>query len=378
MINAWLKSIAGFLLACMALDAQIGKPVPVQYDALGTVEPFDPGSIKRIAWGNPGEEWSATFSFPQGWVASEFWKGPPPAVNLEVKAPDGGAQVMALPFRHYGYAFEGVNGEFIGKVKWEMPHMTFPGLHDLYYAEQATFGPWEVGRVIWRVGGCSGNPPMLFLLIVRNRESGRWRVCQDEFQYPPAPDGGDPMRARVHEDGSLGVTLWNYHGRNSAIISGWTFHARPGGEIRCEATKPRFCLFTRTGSVATLADTPREAIHIGYQEAAWHLESWNAKGGKARAFAPSPRQLLTEDARYGAPILPQPGTRRFLWAAELYVVPWKGKPAWMKLPEAQALLKTGRWDVVLFPLGEGKALCQRLVEHRRDLPHSTQGNGTRR
>jgi len=371
MTYEWARIMAGCLMACLALGAQIGRPVPVHYGIIGTVEPFAPGSIKRIVWGNPGDQWTATFDFPQGWVSTEYWQGEIPPVHLDIQAPDGGSQRMPLPWDRHRYAFEDVNGEFIGSVKWESPHMSSPGLQDVHYAEQAVLGPWEVRRVIWRVGGCSGDPPMLFLLVVRHRESGRWVVRQDEFQYPPAPDGGEPLRATLQADGSLGISFWNYEGRNSAIFSGWTFSSDSGGEVHCKPVKPRYCLFTRTGTVATLADTPREAIHFGYQEVAWHLASWNARGGVARAFAPSPRRFLTEDDQTGAPLLPKDGRQSFLWAAEIYVVPWKGKPVRMSLSEALARLRNGRWDVVLFPLQGKTPLAQRLVEHQRDFLHST-------
>lgn len=371
MAQEWLKILAACMLAGLALEAQIGRPVPVHYDVVGTADPSTLGSIKRIVWGNPGDQWSASFGFPRGWVDSERWAGPKPSLHLDVLAPDGGAQRISLPFDRHRYALEDVNGEFIGSVKWGSPHMTSPGLHDVHYAEQAVFGDWEVRRVIWRVGGCSGNPPMYFLLVVRHLRTGQWVVCQDEFQYPPAPDGGEPMRATTQADGSLGISFWNYEGRNSAIFSGWTFSSDSGGEVRCKRDKPRYCLYTRTGAVATLADTPREAIHSGYQEVAWHVASWDGNGGVARAFSSSPRRPAMEDDRAGAPILPREGRLRFLWAAEIYVVPWRGKPMRMKLAEALALTRKGRWDVVLFQLSGNRALAQRLVEHKRDFPHST-------
>jgi hypothetical protein len=343
----------------------------VTYTAFGTRDPFDLGSIRRLEWGEQKDRWVASFTFPTGWKASEHWKGSEPKILLNVTAPDSQQQQTPLKFNQVSYAFEEVNAEFVGDVDWQKPEFSGPGLRDLHYGERTELGTWVLWRVIWRVGGLSGDPPMHFLMVVQDKGTGRWLVQMAHFQYPPSPDGSNAMNAVVDDDQSLTVSWWNYHGRNTAVVDGWRFKTTSQGDIRREALKPKYSLYTRTGRVASFADTPEVARHLGYQEVAWALRSWDSNGGIAEAFAPSPRRFLSEEDRHGAPILPTIGQHHFQWAAELYILPWARKPKRLPLAQALQLLKQGRWDVVIFPRWGQGLLAMRLVEHHRDFPHST-------
>jgi hypothetical protein len=211
---------------------------------------------------------------------------------------------------------------------------------------------------------------MPFVLVVQHRESGQWIAQCSVFNYPPVADRGDAMRAHLDPQGSLLAEWWGMASQNVDELLGWRFTFQDG-RIQRDWLPVRYALYTRTGAVATLADTPAEALHFGYQEVAWALDSFDRRGGVAQAFAESPRRYVIEEDRHGAPMLPRPGPQPFQWAAEIYLVPWKGKHERVPRSEALARLKVGHWDVVLFQNGQGPAQARRLVEHRRDFPHST-------
>lgn len=347
--------------------AQIGTPVPVTYEVLDAGHAWL-GSIRDIAWGKEEQRWKVEFNFPKGWISTEVWKGKTPKIGCTVTAPNGSQKSCDLDFTRLSYAMESMNGEFVGEVQWWAPHIVIGSSNPIYYAEDAHVGPWHVQRVIWRVGGCSGNPPMLFLLIVQDNATGDWIFQLGEYQYPLAPDGGDSLRACLDQAGALEMSWWNYESRNTSVLETWQFKHTPNGVLQ-QALPNQFALYTRTGRVATLASTPSEARHLGYQEVAWALESWSRSGGVAIARGRSPRRLVNEDDRDGAPLLPTPGRQPFLWAAEIYVVPWQSIATRVSLPEALKRLRSGHWDVVLFP-SNGRVIGHRLVEHRHDFPHS--------
>lgn len=350
------------------VSAQIGKPVPITYEVMAAGKEWDLGSIRSLAWGEEGHRWKAEFRFPKGWISTEFWKGKAPKISCVVTAPDGAKKTCDMDPSRVSYAMESINAEFVGEVQWQAPHIVIGASSPIYYAEDAHLGPWHVQRVIWRVGGCSGNPPMLFLAVVQDDASGNWVFQWSEYQYPLAPDGGDPLRACLQQGDALELSWWNYEGRNTSVLETWRYEHTSKG-IYLQALPNQYALYTRTGRVATLAATPSEARHLGYQEVAWALESWSQSGGVAVARAQSPRRYIDEDDKDGAPLLPRPGKQPFLWAAEIYLVPWQGKAKRVELSEALKRVKSGHWDIVLF-LGRGKVIGQRLVEHHHDFPHS--------
>jgi len=360
--------LCGLFLCAPQLFAQIGLPLPVEYRCAHKGDEL--GSIQGITWGEEKDRWRADFHFPEGWFASEFWKGAWPHIELEITASDGAHQRTKLDLRRFEYHFEELNGEFNELMSWQKPYWVGEGSRDIYYAEKTDLGPWRVQRVIWRVGGCSGNPPMLFLMVVQHQPTGLWSFQLAEFSHPPVADRGDAMRLHLSAEDVLEVSWWNAATRNTAVMEGWRFALEKGSLVLRDLPRS-YRLDTRNGAVTAKADSPAEALHLGYQEVAWALDSSDQRGGVARAYAESPRRFETDGDRYKAPLLPSPGTMTFRWAAELYVVPWQARPLRLPLAKALPLLKTGRWDVVLFRNAKGTVLAMRLVEHHQDFPHST-------
>jgi len=359
------------LLMTSGLMAQVGKPMPVSYQPQRRGEAF--GSMAEVTWEQEGKPWKAEFTYPKGWEGMEAWwekRKATPALQGRVTSPEGLAQTIDLDPDAVGRIAQEANAACSGSVAWREPHFTGEGSKAIYFGEGAEIGPWRLMRILWHVGGWSGPPPMPFVLVIQHRESGRWIAQGSAFNYPPVADRGDAMRVHLDAQGALAVEWWNMEERNVEALRAWRFTSREG-RIERDWLPVRYALYTRTGAAATLADSPGEALHFGYQEVAWALDSWNRLGGLARAFADSPRRFVIKEDLEGAPMLPRLGSQSFQWAAEIYLVPWNGKPERLSLPKALARLKVGRWDVVLFRNGQGPAQARRLVEHRRDFPHST-------
>ncbi len=382
--------------------AQFGKPMEVRYQLLPRTDKAESPWLGEVQWKAEGQVWRVVLQWTKGWPIAgrqetfDESEGHYALQGVWVHAPDGRRQMAFLDAEgKYGLGRE-LNGAFADPMDWRLPWWPWEfsgslrgafghkllrrvpevawkpeyGCRWIYPGEQAVVGSWRIMRILWHVGGMSGPPPMPYVLVVEHQPSGAWCALGHVVGYPDTPDRGDVMRVEGGPDDTLLVRQWGLESRNVGALSGWRF-AFQDGQVRRQALSSRYALYTRNGAVATFADTPKEAIHFGYQEVAWHLQSWNAQGGTARAFAPSPRRYLTPTDREGAPQLPVPGERRFQWAGELYVVPRIGKPSRRKLSEVLLMLRSGRWDVVLFRRPDGTMLGQRLVEHSRDLPHST-------
>ncbi len=263
-------------------------------------------------------------------------------------------------------------GSFSSPPKWSEPWCCdWPGTgRPMHLAEEAEVGSWLVYRVIWHVGGLSGPPPMPFVLVAQHRESKAWTACANAVNYPPTPDRANLMRADLDNQGRLIVRWWNWESRNTSALHGWRFDFQ-NGAVSMTPVAPVFALNTRNGAVASFSSTNSEARHLGFQEVGWFLAAWDSMGGTARAFAESPRRLVTKEDKHGAPILPKPGDQTFEWAGEIYLVPRSGDPRKVPLKEALQLLQKRKWTVVLFHRRGQSPLAMRLAEHHRDFPHCT-------
>lgn len=352
-----LSVIAGFILcSCPSfLIAQIGSPLEVTFKELPTGEDWFP--MKGFQWKTESGIWTAEFDFQPGPAGT---KGPNSTIRI---ADPGGASARVIEDpRARAAIWDEMTGSFGDPPKWTDPWIrSSPGMgREVFLGEQKAIGDWQVFRILWHVGGLSGPPPMPFVVVVANRKSGRWVSLASALEYPPAPDRGDIMN--ISADGeALRISWWYAFTPNVYQLKGWTFTS--GAEGVSYTALPRFySLFTWNGSVTSLGTSPDEAIRKGYLEVAWSLKRWDSCGGVAVASKASPRKLTNKDDAFGAPIIPEPGTRRFVWAKDIFVVPRKGKGKHVALDQALSNLNSGRWGVVLFPLPDGPALASRLLE----------------
>lgn len=346
------------LLGPSPLRAQFGAPLEVTFKQLPTGELWFP--MQGFQWRTEAGAWIVDFEdAPEGSATKPTIRITDPSGRVAFAEED--------PDAHF-ILWDEMTGSFSRPPSGPEPWTGgCPGMgREIYLGEQATLGDWQVYRVLWHVGGLSGPSPMPFVLVVLHCRTGHWRAFASALSYPPAPTRGDIQQ--VAEDGRvLRVSWWLAHTPNISRLRGWHVSADTDG-LSASPFAPAYALSTRNGGVAALGRTPQEALRRGYLEAAWPLERWNARGGVAHASAPSPRRLVSEEDAFGAPLLPEPGSRRFIWAKDLFVVPWKGKPSHKPLMEALAMLATGSWGVVLFPCGQDAALGARLIEYPAHPP----------
>lgn len=343
------------------LQAQFGSPLEVTFRQLPKGDDGFP--MKGFQWKTEAGMWVAEFDEIQ-----DDAKGKGPFPSIRITDPSGTTSLVAQDSSARPAIWDDLTGSFSNPPKWTEPWICpWPGSgREVFLGEQSTPGPWQVFRILWHVGGLSGPPPLPFVLVVRHRESGHWAAFAAALEYPPTPARGDVMSVAV-EGEALDVSWWQANSPNVYQLKGWKLMDGIGG-ISCADFPPMFSLYTRNGSVASLGRTPAEAIRKGYLEVVWSLKRWDGRGGIGTASETSPRKLLSDEDAFGAPILPQLGSRRFVWAKNLFVVPWKGKPRHMVLENALSVLKTGHWGVVLFPLPDGHALAERLIEYPPTSP----------
>lgn len=337
------------------LKAQIGPPVEVTYKKheIGEFE----FQLDQISFKTDSGNWVLEFSRPQS-------NKPLPGVvgKIQLTDPEGNTGVVHQDPKALGIIWDELTWSFSSPPHWTKPWVcSFPGSgQDLYLCEQQRLGDWQVFRVLWHIGGLSGPPPMPFIFVALHRESGKWWAFASGMDYPPTPSRGNAMNLS-EDDGGILITWWQAHTPNVHQLRGTKLTFKMG-EIAAWTCPTRYSLFTNNGAVSSLASTPREAARRGWLEAAWRLKKMNERGGVAMAEAPSPRVLVSPEDAEGAPILPAPGSRSFVWARELFVVPWVGKSRKLPLRDALDCLKRGRWGVVLFPLGGKSALAGRVIE----------------
>jgi len=352
-----LPVIAGSILCICPtfLRAQIGSPLDVTYKEIPTGEDWFP--MKGFQWKTEAGTWTAEFDFQPAHAGSNRSRS-----TIRVTDPEGASDGVIEDPLAKGVIWEEMTGSFSDPPKWTNPWIcSSPGMgREVFLGEQKAVGDWQVFRILWHVAGASGPPPMPFVLVVANRKSGRWVSLASALEYPPTPDRGDIMSVRAEGD-ALRVSWWYAFTPNVYELKGWAFTSGTEG-VSYSALPRSYSLFTWNGSVTSLGSSPAEAIRKGWLEVVWPLKRWNSTGGVGVATDPSPRRLTNEDDALGAPIIPAPGSRKFVWARDMFVVPRKGKAKHVALEQALSYLNTGRWGVVLFPLANGPALASRLVE----------------
>lgn len=223
--------------------------------------------------------------------------------------------------------------------------------------------PWRVTRIAYR-GIVGSTDPDGLVILVEHVPSGAWWAR--EFS------GEVLLSVDVDGEGRL-VLVSSVYGVSGPPLS--TFEERAwrleihDGKIVVAVLPPRYRWGNFCGTPSSTGATEREGRHLGQQEAGWHLDRVDDRGGLAIAFGDSPRIALA--SQFWCPLLPARGARQvFEWPAEVYSIAYEGPGRWIPREEAVQLARRGGWDVVLFRHRRGVS-AERLIEHRFDLPHST-------
>lgn len=343
------------------LEAQFGSPMPVVYQSLPTGDIWFP--MQGFSWTDQGQQWKVSLVHKVDPKTGETT-----CSEGLVTAPGGEIQSLMLEDPLSSCVGEEMTGSFSSPPQWNEPWSNDgPGYgRAIYLGEVERIGSWRVMRVLWHISGLSGPPPLPFVLVVQHVRTGKWLSCASAVDYPPTPDRGNVMRLELNPEGDLSILWWNRFSRGTSVLRGWRFKGT--GDVIVSTDVPRkFALFTHSGAVSTCADTPEAAKHFGFLEAAWAIKFWNDNGGIAQSLVPSSRKLFNQDDMDDAPLLPFPGSVRFWWTEEIYLVPWGKKPRRVKRLEALPLLRSRKWNVVLFRKGN-KVLGERLVERSPQTP----------
>ncbi|HVN75900.1 MAG TPA: hypothetical protein VMT19_06260 [Thermoanaerobaculaceae bacterium] len=254
--------------------------------------------------------------------------------------------------------------------KWDQSYVTGFARVAHHLLEVWENQQWRVFRLLWPIGGASGPPPVPLVTIAQDRRCGAWMALATSLE-PRVPDGGDTHGLEVGDDGNLVAWSWWWHTGSVLARRSWSISAS-SGTIVWRRLPTTYMLQTYNGVPATYARDPRDAVHWGYQEVAWHVRKAETHGGVAETFADSPRRVTGEGDTADGLLIPMHGhSIAFAWSSRVYVIPYHLKGHWLLASEASRLATAGTYDAVLFRSSSGRVVAERLVQHQRDFAHST-------
>ncbi len=221
---------------------------------------------------------------------------------------------------------------------------------------------WRVYRVLWRIGGVSGPPPVPMIVIALDRTTGRWTAWGTSIEEHAA-DGRDVQGVDGLDGDRVQIWWWDWVSSHTMRRRSWIVE-RSDGIPRFSDGPARFMFWTWNGSPRTFGATAREAGQLGRLEVAWKVEATKATGGVATARDDSPRHIDSRNDLADGLLLPHDDQRlEFRWQAQVRVVPARGTAYWVSHEEAQALARNGGWDVVLYRRGD-EVRAEWLVQSR--------------
>ncbi len=346
--------LASVLLA--VVTAMPWEPIEVQYDLSESTED-ETLAITTFKWSYRGEHW--TVLLPGASANS----GP----CIEVVGPGGPSAALCDGLVLYDpNPVLATNGG-----KWDQVYSTglrpcnVHHLLEVWHNER-----WQVFRLLWPIGGASGPPPVPLVTIAQDRASGRWAALATAFEHR-VPDGGDTHGIEVRDDGGLAAWCWWWRSGSVLARRSWLASDSPG-RVEWHTGPTVYMLQTYNGIPATYATDPRDAVHWGYQEVAWHVREAGPSGGVVEAFANSPRRVLGDEDLEDGLVIPEQGrTLSFVWPPQVYVVPYRTKGRWLAAADATGLAQREGYDAVLFRRRSGRSVAERLVQHQKDFLHST-------
>jgi hypothetical protein len=271
-------------------------------------------------------------------------------------------------------------------------------LKDSWSINEITLGSGDPPQVweneYWRIfviplwsGGCGiAAEQALYIVISENKQTKHWQAKEQWGFSISGPLSADSEK----------IVLW-FREQSPMPLKcfsekQWIFNKDDEHVKFCHG-KQRYQWWTLIGFCTSFGETPEEARHIGRQEMAWHLKNWDEKGGLAVAFADTPRDIpkkagtsfgqMGSDGKMKWDLLiehdPLDGTLPpkkdvnvlFRWPIKIFVIPFGKRGDWLNKLDALSNIKTGKWDVMLSCGKSGKPWGLHLVEHYKDMLHST-------